>query len=548
MPADPDEPALSLPGPDQAVGFIEHIGPLFRASDREAMKWAFDLATYADVARNAAAILQRLRAGSMPCDGPWPSARIDVFQRWVDAGVPESAATSTGGAIHENAADQSTVAAVDKPIGGRLASLIKLRSGTPQGDRPLVIEHREPLIYMLCAAAELEHALMCEYLFAAFTLKRSTDEGLSEDQVSAVDRWRQTLLMVAKQEMLHLAINCNLVNALGASPHLSRPNLPQPAKHYPSGVRLQLLPFGEQALRHFLYLERPEDMDFDDAEGLAAVECAVPVMSEREIAPHLQEFATVGHLYRSIEAGFRHLAQKMGEDQLFVVSASGQAGGDLFGWSQLRPITCVDDVVQAIETIVEQGEGPRGDWREAHFGRFLGVLDEYLAMCTANPGVEFARPVLPALVRSPEDGEPADLITDPKSAAVADLGNVAYEVLLQLLYRLLSRVDENDEQMKILSQVAVGLMFDVIEPLGEILTMLPVGAEHPGRTAGPSFELFYQPDYLLPHRRAAWLIMAEHLTDAADLTEAQGDDEPRLLPVAEAFRRHAGVLRANSRE
>jgi hypothetical protein len=548
MPADPDEPGLSLPGPDQAVGFIEHIRSLFRASDREAMKWAFDLAAYSDVARNAAAILQRLRAGSMPCDGPWPSARIDVFQRWVDAGVPESAATSTGRTIHENAADQPTVAVVDRPIGGRLASLIKLRSETPQGDRPLVIEHREPLIYMLCAAAELEHALMCEYLFAAFTLKRSTDEGLSEDQVNAVDRWRQTLMMVAKQEMLHLAINCNLVNALGASPHLSRPNLPQPAKHYPSGVRLQLLPFSEQALRHFLYLERPEGMDFDDAEGLAAVECAVPVMSEREIAPHLQEFATVGHLYRSIEAGFRHLAQKMGEDQLFVVSASGQAGGDLFGWSQLRPITCVDDVVQAIETIVEQGEGPRGDWREAHFGRFLGVLDEYLAMCTANPGVEFARPVLPALVRSPENGEPADLITDPKSAAVADLGNVAYEVLLQLLYRLLSRVDENDEQMKILSQVAVGLMFDVIEPLGEILTTLPVGAEHPGRTAGPSFELFYQPDYLLPHRRAAWLIMAEHLTDAADLTEAQGDNEPRLLPVAEALRRHAGVLRANSSE
>jgi hypothetical protein len=481
-------------------------------------------------------------------DGPWLSARIDVFQGWADAGVPESAATSSGGAIQEGATDQSTVAVADRPIGGRLASLITLRSESPRGDRPLVIEHREPLIYMLCAAAELEHALMCEYLFAAFTLKRSTDEGLSEDQVGAVDRWRQTLLMIAKQEMLHLAINCNLVSALGASPHLSRPNLPQPARHFPSGVRLQLLPFSEQALRHFLYLERPENMDFDDAEGLAAVESAVPVMSEREIAPHLQEFATVGHLYRSIEAGFRHLAQKMGEDQLFVVSASGQTGGDLFGWPQLRPITCVDDVVQAIETIVEQGEGPQGDWREAHFGRFLGVLDEYLAMCTASPGVEFARPVLPALVRSPEDGEPADLITDPKSAAVADLGNVAYEVLLQLLYRLLSRVDENDEQMKILSQVAVALMFDVIEPLGEILTTLPVGPEHPGRTAGPSFELFYQPDYLLPHRRAAWTIMAEHLMDAADLTEAQGADEPRLLPVADALKRHADVLRANIRE
>ena len=173
----------------------------------------------------------------------------------------------------------------EKPIGGRLASLIKLRSDTPEGDRPLVIEHREPLIYMLCAAAELEHALMCEYLFAAFTLKRSTEEGLSEDQLAAVERWRRTLLMIAKQEMLHLALNCNLVNALGASPHLSRPNLPQPARHYPSGVQLALLPFGEQALRHFLYLERPEGMDFDDADGLAAAERAVPAMSEQEIAP-----------------------------------------------------------------------------------------------------------------------------------------------------------------------------------------------------------------------------------------------------------------------
>jgi hypothetical protein len=548
MPADPDEPAVSLPGPDQAVGFTEHIKPLFRASDREAMKWAFDLATYADVTTNAGAILQRLRAGSMPCDGPWPPARIDVFQRWVDGGMPESVAPSVRGAINQNSGDKSTVAVEEKPIGGRLASLIKLRSDTPEGDdRPLVIEHREPLIYMLCAAAELEHALMCEYLFAAFTLKRSTDEGLNEDQLSAVERWRQTLLMIAKQEMLHLALNCNLVNALGASPHLSRPNLPQPARHYPSGVQLTLLPFGEQALRHFLYLERPEGVDFDDADGLAALKRAVPVMGDQEIAPHLQEFATVGHLYRSIEAGFRHLAEKKVEDRLFVVPASGQVGGDLLGWPQLRPITCLDDVIQAIETIVEQGEGPRGDWRNAHFGRFLGVLDEYLAVRAANPGVEFARPVLPALVRLPENGEPADLISDPKSAAIADLGNVAYEVLLQLLYRLLSRVDENDKQMKILSRVAVGLMFDVIEPLGDVLTTLPVGPEHPGRTAGPSFELFYQPDYLLPHRSAAWFIMAEHLTDAADLTDAQGEDEPRLLPVAEALRRHASVLRANSR-
>ena len=418
-----------------------------------------------------------------------------------------------------------------------------MRSAEPVEERPIVIEHREPLIYMLCAAAELEHALMCEYLFAAFTLKRSVDEGLTQDQLDAVERWRSAILMVAKQEMLHLAINSNLITSLGASPHLSRPNLPQPARHYPAGVRLTLLPFGEQALRHFLYLERPEGLDIDDADGLAAVDSAVPVMGEEEIAPHLQEFQTVGHLYRSIEAGFRHLSEKWGEDKLFIGPLESQARGELFGWSQLQPIDSCDAAVRAIESIVEQGEGPRGNWRNAHFGRFLRVLDEYLEMLAADPDLEVARPVLPALVHAPESGEEVDLITDPRTARIAELGNVAYEVLLQLLYRLLCHVDETDQQMQTLSNVSVGLMFEVIEPLGEIVTTLPVGPTHPGRTAGPSFELFYQPDYLLPHLRAAWLLMAEHLDEAADLVARDSSTEPRLAPVAEAMRRHASTLR-----
>ena len=40
-----------------------------------------------------------------------------------------------------------------------------------------MIEHREALIYMLCEAAELEHGIMCQYLFAVFSLKQRDDEG-----------------------------------------------------------------------------------------------------------------------------------------------------------------------------------------------------------------------------------------------------------------------------------------------------------------------------------------------------------------------------------
>src|SRR5215475_10369365 len=102
------------------------------------------------------------------------------------------------------------------------------------------------------------------------------------------------------------------------------------------------------------------------------------------------------------------------------------------------------------------------------------------------PGLEVTRPVLPVLV-PPETGAEVNLITDPVTARVADLCNVAYEVLLLLLYRLMSHIDESADQIGTLATVAVGIMNDVIGPLAEILTTMPVGPEHPGRTAGATF-------------------------------------------------------------
>src|SRR5579859_1026661 len=222
---------------------------------------------------------------------------------------------------------------------GRLAQLIATRGGQAAPEAPFVIEHREALIYMLCEAAELEHAIMCQYLFAAFSLKQSADEGLSETELAAVLRWRTTILHVAAHEMLHLALVHNLLSAIGAAPHLARANLPAPAGHYPAGVQLALLPFGEQALRHFMFLERPEGMDLADAAGLTAMGQAAPVMKERDIVPGGQDFATIGHLYRSIEAGLARLAAKHGENWLFVGPPKAQATREHFRWPELVAVT-----------------------------------------------------------------------------------------------------------------------------------------------------------------------------------------------------------------
>src|ERR1700688_3445389 len=131
---------------------------------------------------------------------------------------------------------------------GRLAQVIATRGGLAPPEAPFVIEHREALIYMLCQAAELEHGIMCQYLYAAFTLKQSQDEGLTSQEAAATQRWRQQISHVATQEMLHLSLVQNLLSAIGAAPHLSRPNFPHPASHYPAGGPLAFMPFGEHAV------------------------------------------------------------------------------------------------------------------------------------------------------------------------------------------------------------------------------------------------------------------------------------------------------------
>jgi hypothetical protein len=52
------------------------------------MQFAFDLWNETDVAEHADSILSRLRAGTMPCDGAWPPAQVDLFEQWIAAGKP----------------------------------------------------------------------------------------------------------------------------------------------------------------------------------------------------------------------------------------------------------------------------------------------------------------------------------------------------------------------------------------------------------------------------------------------------------------------------
>jgi hypothetical protein len=82
-------------------------------------------------------------------------------------------------------------------------------------------------------------------------------------------------------------------------------------------------------------------------------------------------------------------------------------------------------------------------------------------------------------------------------------------VLLQTLNRFFTHTDETDEQLQILVGAAFELMAGVLRPLGRTLPRLPAGPDHPGRTAGPTFEMYYQFGNFVPWCEPAWALLSE---------------------------------------
>src|SRR5688572_19907534 len=134
-------------------------------------------------------------------------------------------------------------------------------------DEPPYEPSRAHLIHALYEAAELEHNLMCTYLYAAFSLKSGEEEGLSRIEAEAVARWRRTILEVAIDEMGHLTAVWNITAALGGAPRFGRGNFPLDPGALPAGVVVKLAPFSAAVLQHFIHLERPEGSSEPDGAG-----------------------------------------------------------------------------------------------------------------------------------------------------------------------------------------------------------------------------------------------------------------------------------------
>lgn len=304
----------------------------------------------------------------------------------------------------------------------------------PSDARKIHVNDREQLIYLLTEAAEIEHGLMCCYLYAAWSLKQSDTEGVTADQLRAIDRWRKQIHGVAMEEMLHLALVNNLLASLGSAPHFSRPNFPVLPGYHPASIVIRLAPCSRETLAHFIYLERPEGMEMPQAPGFETDIVYRRGAAATKLTPNAEDYDTVGHLYAGIEHGFQQLAAELGEDRLFIGAPDAQIGSDLLSLPSMRAVTDLASARAAIATIVEQGEGGRQDHEKSHYAQFRAIGKEYDGFLAADSAFRPYRDLAATpLMFQPIGIEGATHVSAPESAAVMDLANACYGLMLRLI-------------------------------------------------------------------------------------------------------------------
>jgi hypothetical protein len=233
----------------------------------------------------------------------------------------------------------------------------------------VVVGSREQLLHLLAEAAEIEHTLMCSYLYAAFSLKRAGDPGVSAAQADLLARWRGTIMDVAVEEMGHLVMVANLTVAVGGRPHFGRPNFPVAPGYFPSGVTVRLTGFDAETLKHFIFLERPQDVRGEDSAAFAQHDYHRE-QAHLGLMPSAQDYATIGHLYEAIRANLIALDGELGA-RLFLGDPARQVGRAVIDLEGVEPIADLAAAERAIDIIVEQGEGSTQDHDDSHYRSFL---------------------------------------------------------------------------------------------------------------------------------------------------------------------------------
>jgi CDGSH-type Zn-finger protein/uncharacterized Fe-S cluster protein YjdI len=383
---------------------------------------------------------------------------------------------------------------------------------------------REHALHALYEAAELEHNLMCTYLYAAFSLKDGEADGLSAEEAAAVKRWRSVLIGVAIEEMGHLTAVWNITSALGGAPRFGRGNFPLDPGYLPAGVVVKLAPFNAATLQHFVFLERPHGSGECDGEGFAYERPYIRGGGVRRLTPMGLNYDTVGDFYTALSKGLRDLVDQYGEGGTFDGDPALQISPHEVDLMGAKPVICLKTALAAFDAIVVQGEGAPSDSVDSHYHKFAGIRDEYQSLLQKNPAFV---PAFPAatnpVLRRPPRPEGRVWLENPEAIAVVDLANASYGLMIRLLgYAYAVRGPSAEKALAV--DLAICLMRAIV-PLAERAARLPAGPSNPDCHAGMSFTAL-RDAAPFPEGRAARRFFVERfgqLADAAQVLRAAGD-------------------------
>ncbi|MBS0378409.1 MAG: CDGSH iron-sulfur domain-containing protein [Proteobacteria bacterium] len=390
---------------------------------------------------------------------------------------------------------------------------------------------REVLLNALYEASELEHNLMCTYLYAAFSLKEGTAEGLSEEEAAAVARWKRVLVGVAIEEMGHLAAVWNITAALGGAPRVGRTNFPLDPGYLPASVVVKLAPFNADTLQHFVFLERPEGSQEPEGEGFAYERAYVRGVDRPHLTPMARDYQTVGTFYALLGAGLRKFVERHGESATFSGDPALQLSPHEVQLPGARPVRCLKTALAAFTAIVEQGEGAPRDSANSHYQKFLGIRAEFADLTARNPDFVPAHPAATnPVLRRPPRPEGRVWLEDPEAFATVDLANAGYGLMLRLLAYGYNLKGPGPEKSLVVD-LAIGLM-RVLAPLAERAARLPAGPSNPHCNAGVTF-VALRDSGPFPPGPAARRVFIERLGQLAQAgTALAAGGEPRAAAAA----------------
>jgi len=377
---------------------------------------------------------------------------------------------------------------------------------------------REQLVHLLYEAAELEHTLMCTYLYAAFSLRSGEAEGLSQREAVAVAGWRRVIMNVAIEEMSHLAAVWNITAALGGAPRFGRGNFPLDPGNLPAGIVVKLSPFNEAVIQHFVHLERPATSHEPDGEGFALETHFQRGVDSVRLTPMALDYDTVGAFYETLGAKLEAFVTHLGEEAAFSGDPLLQLSAAELALAGAKPVICMKTALGAFATIVEQGEGAPEHSAGSHYQKFLAIRNEYAQLKSVNPDFQPAFPAAHNPVLRPPMGRTGRVwIEHEEAAETVDLANTGYALMLRLLaYSYLVARPMPEKTLAV--DLSMGLM-RAVTLLAERATRLPAGPSNPGCNAGMSFTAL-RDAASLPPGASARRFFTERLLEMAAAVDA----------------------------